>query len=65
VRMTKAKAVAAAIGATATAIATAITAASSFDKLDAASIAGLVTIAFTLVGTIYAVWKTENKPLGR
>lgn len=59
-----AKAVAAAIGSTLTAIGVALTVvqlAIGDGKLDAGEYASLFSTAVTLLGTVYAVWKTENK----
>lgn len=61
---TAAKARAAAIGATLTALATAwavVSVALNDGKIQGGEVSLLVTTAVTLVGTIYAVWKTPNQ----
>lgn len=62
----KAKTVAAAIGSTLTALSVAVTAIQLVlgdGKIDTGEVASLITTGVTLVGTVYAVWKTENKVL--
>ena len=64
--MTKAKMWAAAIGTTCTAIATALTAVQLVlgdGKIEVGEITTLATTALTLIGTVYAVWKTPNKSI--
>lgn len=64
--LTAAKAVAAAIGATLTAATTAlaaVTLALSDDKIDFAEYGSLATAALTLGATVYAVWRTPNRPV--
>ncbi len=66
VRLTAAKAIAAAIGATATALTTALATVSVVlgdDAIDINEILTLVVAASTLVSTVYAVWRTPNKPV--
>lgn len=63
--MTKAKTVAAAIGTTLTAITTALATlniALDDDAIDLSEVAGIVTAVLTAGATIYAVWRTPNKP---
>jgi hypothetical protein len=63
---TKAKTYAAAIGATLTALMTALaTAQSVLDNgaLDAGEYGLITTAVVTLGGTVYAVWRTPNKPV--
>lgn len=63
--MTAAKAIVAAIGTTATAVGTAMATASvvlADDKVDFTEYGTIATAVALLVGTIYAVWKTPNKP---
>lgn len=65
-KMTAAKAWAAAIGTIATALATALATVQvvlSDDRLDFSEYGTIATAAATLLGTVYAVWKTENKPV--
>lgn len=65
-KVTSAKAVVAAIGATATAIATAAATAQvvlADGKLDFSEYGTIATAVALLVGTVYGVWKTQNKPL--
>lgn len=65
-KFSKAKMWAAAIGGTATAVATcAATVAVAFEDngIDVGEVGLLVTALATLLGTIRAVWQTENKPL--
>lgn len=62
----KAKAVAAGIGSTLTAIMVALTVVQTVlddGKLEVGEYTTLFGAAVTLVGTVYAVWKTENKIL--
>jgi len=62
---TSAKAVAAAIGTTLTAVTTALATVQlvlSDDAIDLAEVSTLATAAVSLAGTVYAVWRTENKP---
>lgn len=63
--LTAAKAIAAAIGATATAVGTAMATASvvlADDKVDFTEYGAITTAVATLIGTIYAVWRTPNRP---
>lgn len=63
--MTAAKAIMAGIGATATAIGSAAATASvvlADDKVDFTEYGTIATAVALLIGTIYAVWKTPNKP---
>lgn len=63
--MTVAKAVVAAIGSTATAVGTAAATASvvlADDKVDFTEYGTIATALALLVGTIYAVWRTPNRP---
>lgn len=63
--VTAAKARAAAIGATLTALAAAWAVASvalNDGKIQGGEVATLLTTAVTLVGTVYAVWRTPNTP---
>lgn len=65
-KYTPAKAWAAAIGTIATAIATAMATVQVVlddGALDFSEYGMIATAAATLLGTIYAVWKTENKPV--
>jgi Na+/phosphate symporter len=65
-RLSKAKTVAAAVGATLTALsvaATALQAALNDGAVSTGEVATLITTGVTLAGTVYAVWKTENKVL--
>jgi fatty acid/phospholipid biosynthesis enzyme len=62
----KAKTVAAAIGGTLTALSVALTVvqlALGDGNIDAGEVGTLASAAVTLVGTVYAVWRTENKVL--
>lgn len=62
----KAKAVAAGIGSTLTAILVTLTVVQTVlddGKLDAGEYSTLFGAAVTLIGTVYAVWRTENKVL--
>jgi fatty acid/phospholipid biosynthesis enzyme len=62
----KAKTVAAAIGSTLTALSVALTVvqlALGDGNIDAGEVGTLASAAVTLVGTVYAVWRTENKVL--
>lgn len=64
---TKAKMWAAAIGSTCTAIVVALgplQGALADGHIDTGEAAGLIGVAVTLVGTVYAVWRTPNKPAG-
>lgn len=64
VPMTKAKMWAAAIGGTLTALTTAlasVTVALNDDAISTAEVGSLTVAAVTLVSTVYAVWKVENK----
>lgn len=64
--MTKAKAVVAGIGTTLTALTTALATVSvalSDDALDLAEISAVLTALLTAGATIYAVWRTPNKPV--
>lgn len=66
VTFSKAKTVAAAIGTTLTALSVALTVAQDAlgdGTVSTGEVATLITTAVTLVGTVYAVWKTENKVL--
>ena len=63
-KFTKAKTYAAAIGATATAVTAAIASVQVVlddGALDAAEYGLIATAVVTLVGTVYGVWRTENK----
>lgn len=65
-KFSKAKTVAAAIGSTLTAITVALAVVQLVlgdGKIDTGEVATLATAAVTLVSTVYAVWKTENKIL--
>lgn len=60
-----AKAVVAAVGATLTAVTSAwatVTVAMSDDAIDVAEVGSLVTLALSLAGTVWGVWKTRNAP---
>lgn len=60
----KAKAVAAAVGSTLTAVMVALTVVQTVvddGRLDVGEYSTLFAAGVTLVGTVYAVWKTENK----
>jgi hypothetical protein len=62
----KAKTVAAAIGSTLTAVLVALAVVQTVvddGKLDVGEYSTLFGAAVTLVGTVYAVWRTENKVL--
>lgn len=62
----KAKTVAAAVGGTLTACMVALTAVQLVlgdGKVDVGEYSTLFGTAVTLIGTVYAVWKTENKVL--
>jgi hypothetical protein len=62
----KAKTVVAAIGATCTAILVALAVVQTVladGKLDITEYSTLIGAAVTLVGTVYGVWRTENKVL--
>lgn len=62
----KAKAVAAGVGSTLTALMVALTAVQLVlgdGKVDVGEYSTLFGTAVTLIGTVYAVWKTENKVL--
>lgn len=64
---TAAKAWAAAIGGVLTAATTALATVQlvlSDDKVDLAEISTLITAVAVFGSTVYAVWKTENKPKG-
>jgi hypothetical protein len=63
-KFTSHKAVVGAIGSTITAVSTAWAAVSlalSDDVVDLNEYGSLATAAVTLVGTVYAIWKVENK----
>lgn len=63
-KFTKAKTYAAAIGATATAVMAAVASVQVVlddGALDAAEYGLIATAVVTLVGTVYGVWRTENK----
>lgn len=65
---TKAKTYAAAIGGTLTALVTALATAQAVlddGALDAAEYGLIATAAATLIGTVYAVWRTPNRPVSR
>lgn len=62
----KAKAIAAGIGSTLTALGVALTVIQLVigdGKIEVGEYTTLISTAVTLVGTVYAVWKTENKVL--
>lgn len=62
----KGKAIAAGIGSTLTALSVALTVIQLViddGRVDVGEYTTLFTAAVTLVGTVYAVWKTENKVL--
>jgi fatty acid/phospholipid biosynthesis enzyme len=62
----KAKTVAAAVGSTLTALSVALTVvqqALGDGTVSAGEVTSLIATGITLVGTVYAVWKTENKVL--
>jgi hypothetical protein len=62
--MSKAKAIAAGIGSTLTAILVALAVVQTVvddGRLDVGEYSTLFGAAVTLVGTVYAVWRTENK----
>jgi hypothetical protein len=64
-KLTKAKAYAAALGATATALMTALATAQTVlddGALDATEYGLIATAAVTLLGTVYAVWRVPNVP---
>jgi len=66
VTFSKAKAVAAGVGSTLTALMVALTAVQLVlgdGKVDVGEYTTLFGTAVTLVGTVYAVWKVENKVL--
>lgn len=65
-KMTTAKTKAAAVGATLTAILVALgplQSALADDRLDLGEATTLGGVLVTLVGTVYAVWRTQNKPV--
>lgn len=59
------KAIVAAVGATATAVLTATTSLAVFvgdDQIDVNEVSGILAAVFALVGTVWGVWNTTNKP---
>lgn len=65
-KFTAAKAIAAAVGSTLTALTTAWATARVVledSALDPAEYGLIVTAVATLIGTVYAVWRTPNKPI--
>ncbi len=66
VKTKPAKAVVAAIGTTLTALTTAAATASVVlddDKIDLTEVSAITTAVVALVGTVYGVWKTVNRPV--
>ena len=59
------KAVVAAVGATATAVVSAATSLAVFvgdDRIDVNEVSGILATVVALVGTVWGVWNTTNKP---
>lgn len=59
------KAIVAAVGVTATAVLTAATSLAVFvgdDQIDVNEVSGILATVFALVGTVWGVWNTTNKP---